>query len=237
MAKRKNTAKSQTTENKATTEEQKATETQQEETKVEETQESTQTEETSTGSETQASEDQSTSKEETETKTEDKGGDKSESTKGETKEPQPKPEPKLAVSQDDRVATVQKALDEYVANMSGNVPVTEDDVRTNQIRLKNTINAILSSNDEIFDEVFTEAVKRIRANRTDAFRDVLVYRGFANMRIRQEERKRFEMLLQLLLACSDSKNIKSIGDKVDLSVVLRYVKNDEQANRLQSFFG
>ncbi len=231
MAKRKGTSKSQTTtETKASTEEQQATETQQEETKVEETQESTKTESTST--ETQASGDDSASKDESETQpTEDSGDTKEEPA------PENKPEPKLAVSQDDRVAFVQKSLDDYVQNMGPNVPVTEDDIRSNQIRLKNTINSVLSADDAIFDEVFTEAVKRIRADRKGAFRDVLVYRGFATMRIRQEERKRFEMLLQLMLACADSKNIKSIGDKVDLGVVLRYVKNDEQANRLQSFFG
>lgn len=182
----------------------------------------TTTEDKPEGTDGQASEQETTA-------TEDK-------TQEETKPAEDKPEPAAALSSNSRVASVQSSLDDYATKMAPNFPVTEDAIRSNQIRLKNVINTIMSSDDEVFEEVMTAAIKRVRSNRTGAFSDVMVYRGFPSLRIRQEERKRFEMLLQLMLAAADSKTTKQISDKVDLSVILRYINNDAQQNRLQSFF-
>jgi hypothetical protein len=128
-------------------------------------------------------------------------------------------------------------LDEYIENMAPNKMVEQDDVVRNQLRLRSIINLLMGTPAESFGDAMKSVVKKVRDNRKGVFSERLIFRGFPQIKIARSERQKLETLVTLLLATADAKQPAKVKDVVDMNVVYRYVKNDEQQQKLQSYYG
>lgn len=128
-------------------------------------------------------------------------------------------------------------LGEYIDAMRPNKGQTGDSLHKSQLKLRGVVNAVLQLPDEKFDEGMKFLVGAVRAYRDDVFSERFIFRGFPQLRISRPERQKLETLISLLLATADSKSPKTVSKTVDLNVVLRYVNDNNQQQKLQSYYG
>lgn len=99
------------------------------------------------------------------------------------------------------------------------------------------INNVLDLADDRFGDGLKFLARVIRAHRTTVFSETMIFRGFDRMRVSRGERQRLETLISLLLATADVKNPKDVNKSVDMKVVYRFVTDNNQQQKLQSFYG
>lgn len=128
-------------------------------------------------------------------------------------------------------------FDQYVADMDPKVPQTTETLLKHQLKLRTLVNNVLDLPDEKFADGWKMLIKGIGQNRKGAFSESHLFRGFPQLRVARAERQKLELLLSLLLASSDSKSPKKVPEVVDLNVVFRYLSNNDQQQKLQSFYG
>lgn len=162
----------------------------------------------------------------------------SEDTQAPEEETQPEPEveePEFDGPEELRGLALR--LDDYVNSMAPNVPLDSSDIQTNQMKLRSLIDVLLKTRDELFGEAMKLVVGAVRDNRKGVFSERLVFRGFPQMRLARSERQKLETLVSLLLATADANNPSKVKDVVDMNVVFRYVTDNDQQQRLQSYYG
>lgn len=128
-------------------------------------------------------------------------------------------------------------LNDYVLAMGPNQPLNADEIQTQQLKLRAVINSLLKTEDELFGDAMKHVVSVVRENRKGVFSERLIFRGFPQMKLARSERQRLEILVSLLLSTADAKTPSKVTDVVDMNVVFRYVTDNDQQQRLQSFYG
>jgi len=128
-------------------------------------------------------------------------------------------------------------LSEYIAAMSPGKAQTGDSLQKNQLRLRSVINAVLLLPDDKFGDGMKFVVAAVRKFRKTVFNEMYVFRGFPQLKIGRGDRQKLETLVSLLLATADSKSPKQVTKVVDMDVVTRYVTDNNQMQKLQSFYG
>lgn len=213
----------------------KKTETKTAETKTQET-----TTEENQQAPTEGTQTEQTSEETTQTQA---SGDTTENKEPEvTKDPEPekeqaKEEPKPSIDVPEGLESLAAKIDQYTAAMAPNMMVETDEILRNQLRLRSIINIVLATPAEQFNDAMKLLVKKVRAERKGAFSERLVFRGFPQIKLARSERQKLETLVSLLLATADAQQPGKVKDVVDMNVVNRYVKNDDQQQKLQSYYG
>jgi hypothetical protein len=224
MAAKKGTATKKTTTTKTeakTAEENQTQETQQTETGVTEDQAPTETGDT----------------------TQESGEQTSPETGGDTTPPTPEPTTQSGGDEqgndpaEEETDVLSVKLNAYIENMAPNKMVEQDEIIRNQLRLRSIVNLLMATPAESFNDAMKSVVKKIRAERKGVFSERLIFRGFPQIKIARSERQKLETLVSLLLATADAQQPAKVKDVVDMNVVYRYVKNDEQQQKLQSYYG
>jgi hypothetical protein len=128
-------------------------------------------------------------------------------------------------------------LGQYIDAMKPGKAQTGDSLQKNQLKLRSVINAILQLPDEKFSDGMKFLTAVIREHRDGVFNERYVFRGFPQIRVARTERQKLETLITLFLATADSKSPKSVSKNVDMTVVMRFVTNNDQQQKLQSFYG
>lgn len=141
------------------------------------------------------------------------------------------------VQESDAGSRLGDKLDAYIEAMAPNKMVESSDIQNNQMRLRSVINLLLATPDESFNDAMKTVVKKIRSARKGAFSERLIFRGFPQIKIARSERQKLETLITLLLATADAQQPGKVKEVVDMNVVYRYVKNDDQQQKLQSYYG
>lgn len=189
--------------------------------------------------ETQGTEDQGQT---TEAQTQDVAETQEPTTPEDTQAPEEntQPEPEVEEPEFDgpeELRGLALRLDDYVNSMAPNVPLDSSDIQTNQMKLRSLIDVLLKTRDELFGEAMKLVVGAVRDNRKGVFSERLVFRGFPQMRLARSERQKLETLVSLLLATADANNPSKVKDVVDMNVVFKYVTDNDQQQKLQSYYG
>lgn len=148
-----------------------------------------------------------------------------------------KEEPTTELEGEESKDVLSVKLSAYIENMAPNKMVETDEIVRNQMRLRSIINLLLATPPESFNDAMKSVVKKVRAERKGAFSERLIFRGFPQIKIARSERQKLETMISLLLATADAKQPGKVKDVIDMNVVYRYVKNDEQQQKLQSYYG
>lgn len=125
----------------------------------------------------------------------------------------------------------------YIDDMQPHLAQTEASLQKSQLKLRGVINNVLGLGDSQFNDGMKFLVKAVRDHRKTVFSETMVFRGFDRLRIGRGERQKLETLISLLLATADVKNPKDVKKSVDMKVVYRFVSDNDQQQKLQSYYG
>lgn len=135
------------------------------------------------------------------------------------------------------LSSIAYQLGEYIMAMSPGKGQTTDSLQKNQLKLRSVINSVLLLPDDKFADGMKLILAGVRKYRDGVFSELHIFRGFATLRVSRPERQKLETLISLLLATADSKSPKAVTKVVDMDVIMRYVTNNDQMQKLQSFYG
>ena len=146
------------------------------------------------------------------------------------------PKAKPAPQESTTLRLIKDNLEEYVKNMTPGVAHHENQGMQQQVKLFRTLQTILRTKGQEFNQIYGWALAFIHQHRDGAFSEYYAFRYFDKLNISSIDRRRFERILSMMLTTSDpslrSKSIK----QVDFNAALADFNDSEMYQRVTSFY-
>lgn len=131
---------------------------------------------------------------------------------------------------------LRQHLDQYIAAMATNMPMTSEKAAGHQLNLFTVINGILSQEGAVFVAEMDNLLSKINAHRDGVFSEYYVFRGLEHLRLTVSQRALFQRLIHLFINTCDPTTRGLALEAIDLRAALASPLEDAKQQRLVAYF-
>ena len=131
---------------------------------------------------------------------------------------------------------LRQHLDQYIAAMATNMPMTSEKAAGHQLNLFTVINGILSQEGAVFVAEMDNLLSKINAHRDGVFSEYYVFRGLEHLRLTASQRAMFQRLIHLFINTCDPTTRSLALEAIDLRAALASPLEDAKQQRLVAYF-
>ena len=131
---------------------------------------------------------------------------------------------------------LRQHLDQYIAAMATNMPMTSEKAAGHQLNLFTVINGILSQEGAVFVAEMDNLLSKINANRDGVFSEYYVFRGLEHLRLTVSQRALFQRLIHLFINTCDPTTRGLALEAIDLRAALASPLEDAKQQRLVAYY-
>lgn len=131
---------------------------------------------------------------------------------------------------------LRQHLDEYIAAMATNMPMTSEKAAGHQLSLFTVIQGILSQEGAVFIAEMDNLLAKVKANRDGVFSEYYVFRGLEHLRLTAAQRALFQRLIHLFINTCDPATRGLALEAIDLRAALASPLEDAKQQRLVAYY-
>ena len=131
---------------------------------------------------------------------------------------------------------LRQHLDEYIAAMATNMPMTSEKAAGHQLSLFTVIQGILSQEGAVFIAEMDNLLAKVKANRNGVFSEYYVFRGLEHLRLTVAQRALFQRLIHLFINTCDPATRGLALEAIDLRAALASPLEDAKQQRLVAYY-
>ena len=131
---------------------------------------------------------------------------------------------------------LRQHLDEYIAAMATNMPMTSEKAAGHQLSLFTVIQGILSQEGAVFIAEMDNLLAKVKANRNGVFSEYYVFRGLEHLRLTAAQRALFQRLIHLFINTCDPATRGLALEAIDLRAALASPLEDIKQQRLVAYY-
>ena len=131
---------------------------------------------------------------------------------------------------------LRQHLDEYIAAMATNMPMTSEKAAGHQLSLFTVIQGILSQEGAVFIAEMDNLLAKVKANRNGVFSEYYVFRGLEHLRLTAAQRALFQRLIHLFINTCDPATRGLALEAIDLRAALASPLEDAKQQRLVAYY-
>ena len=131
---------------------------------------------------------------------------------------------------------LRQHLDEYIAAMATNMPMTSEKAAGHQLSLFTVIQGILSQEGAVFIAEMDNLLAKVKANRNGVFSEYYVFRGLEHLRLTVAQRALFQRLIHLFINTCDPATRGLALEAIDLRAALASPLEDIKQQRLVAYY-
>ena len=131
---------------------------------------------------------------------------------------------------------LRQHLDEYIAAMATNMPMTSEKAAGHQLSLFTVIQGILSQEGAVFIAEMDNLLAKVKANRNGVFSEYYVFRGLEHLRLTAAQRALFQRLIHLFINTCDPATRGLALEAIDLRAALASPLEDTKQQRLVAYY-
>ena len=131
---------------------------------------------------------------------------------------------------------LRQHLDEYIAAMATNMPMTSEKAAGHQLSLFTVIQGILSQEGAVFVAEMDNLLAKVKANRNGVFSEYYVFRGLEHLRLTAAQRALFQRLIHLFINTCDPATRGLALEAIDLRAALASPLEDAKQQRLVAYY-
>ena len=131
---------------------------------------------------------------------------------------------------------LRQHLDEYIAAMATNMPMTSEKAAGHQLSLFTVIQGILSQEGAVFVAEMDNLLAKVKANRNGVFSEYYVFRGLEHLRLTVAQRALFQRLIHLFINTCDPATRGLALEAIDLRAALASPLEDTKQQRLVAYY-
>ena len=131
---------------------------------------------------------------------------------------------------------LRQHLDEYIAAMATNMPMTSEKAAGHQLSLFTVIQGILSQEGAVFIAEMDNLLAKVKANRNGVFSEYYVFRGLEHLRLTVAQRALFQRLIHLFINTCDPATRGLALEAIDLRAALASPLEDTKQQRLVAYY-
>ena len=131
---------------------------------------------------------------------------------------------------------LRQHLDEYIAAMATNMPMTSEKAAGHQLSLFTVIQGILSQEGAVFIAEMDNLLAKVKANRDGVFSEYYVFRGLEHLRLTVAQRALFQRLIHLFINTCDPATRGLALEAIDLRAALASPLEDAKQQRLVAYY-